>query len=306
MVEPHEFVTSCEEAKQRAERFKDCDPFPSVKRALLSSAEISDYVRVTAMLHPFDPDQLKPASYEARAGGEFTIWNTEGLRDTNKIIRGEPIRLPANSIAFVQTEPDFRLPNYMALRFNLRISHVHRGLLLGTGPLVDPGFQGKLLIPLHNLTNDDYLIDTDRGLIWIEFTKTTYNCEKLDRELERRGVFQEFREDKCWLKPYHYFQKANNGNPIRSSIPDVIEDSKKAANSAIAAESHLKTIGWLAAFAAFVTLIGVIGTTVNVIENSKTLAQSLSESIGELKAENRALKDKVGVLENTLKTMQNK
>ena len=48
---------------------------------------------------------------------------------------------PENSITFVQIESKIRLPNYIALRFNLRIQHVHRGLLLGTGPLVDPGFQ---------------------------------------------------------------------------------------------------------------------------------------------------------------------
>lgn len=304
MVEMYEFAKGREEADQRAERFKDCDPFPTVERALLSSAEIYDYVRVTAMLHPFDPDHLKPASYEARAGGEFTIWNKDGLRDTKKIVEREPIRLPANSIAFVQTEPDFRLPNYMALRFNLRISHVHRGLLLGTGPLVDPGFQGKLLIPLHNLTNEEYLIQTDRGLIWIEFTKTTHNCVQLDTEPQKIGVFNEFPESKCWLEPFVYFQKANSGNPIRSSIPDVIEDSNKAANAAIEAKSYLNTIGWLAAFVALFALVGIVATTVSIIETSKTLSQSLSESIGELKAESRALKDEVESLRNDIKKIK--
>jgi deoxycytidine triphosphate deaminase len=302
MVEVYDFAKDREEADQRAKRFKDCDPFPSVERALLSSAEIYDYVRVTAMLDPFDPNKLKPASYEALAGGEFTIWNTNGLRETSKIDRNKPIRLPANSIAFVQTEVDFRLPNYIALRFNLRISHVHRGLLLGTGPLVDPGFQGKLLIPLHNLTNEDYLVNTDRGLIWIEFTKTTHNCESLDVEPQKAGKFREFPVDKCWLEPYHYFQKANNGNPIRSSIPDVIEDSNKAANAAIEAKSYLNTIGWAAAVAVSVALVGIVVATVNVVETSKTLSQSISESIGELKAENRVLKSEVDGLRNLLKS----
>ena len=58
-----------------------------------------------------------------------------------------------------------RLPNYIAVQFNLRITHVHRGLLLGTGPLVDPGFHGKILIPLHNLTSEKYIIRADEGLI---------------------------------------------------------------------------------------------------------------------------------------------
>ena len=62
--------------------------------------------------------------------------------------------LPPNTISFIQIEPKIRLPDYIAIRFNLRITHVHRGLLLGTGPLIDPGFSGIPLIPLHDLTSE--------------------------------------------------------------------------------------------------------------------------------------------------------
>ena len=43
---------------------------------------------------------------------------------------GDEFTLEANSIAFVQVEPVFRLPDYIALRFNLKITHVHRGILI--------------------------------------------------------------------------------------------------------------------------------------------------------------------------------
>ena len=103
-------------------------------------------------------------------------------RDGRKIItdvkEGDTYKLLENSITFVQIESKIRLPEYIALRFNLRIKHVHRGLLLGTGPLVDPGFAGELLIPLHNLTSKKYEISVEEGIIWIEFTKTSHNGEK--------------------------------------------------------------------------------------------------------------------------------
>ena len=69
------------------------------------------------------------------------------------------------------TEETLGLPYYMAVRVNLRIKHVHRGILLGTGPLIDPGYDQPILIPLHNLTDQDYFIGLDEGLIWVEFTK---------------------------------------------------------------------------------------------------------------------------------------
>src|SRR5258708_17862500 len=126
------------------------------------------------MLCPFYEKALKPAYYEAHIGGQCIWWDEHGQRQQKEIARGDSFVLRASSIVFVQVEPVFRLPYYIAIRFNLRITHVHRGLLLGTGPLVDPGFCGKLLIPLHNLTSSDYDLDTSKALIWIEFTKTSY------------------------------------------------------------------------------------------------------------------------------------
>lgn len=33
----------------------------------------------------------------------------------------------------------------MVLRFNLSVSNAYKGVLLGTGPIVDPGFEGSCL-----------------------------------------------------------------------------------------------------------------------------------------------------------------
>jgi deoxycytidine triphosphate deaminase len=218
-----EFATSEDEAITRAERFKRFDPFPEIPAALLSAAEIEDYVRITAMLCPFYPvrEFLKPASYEARPGRKFVRWDENGKR-IEDIIRQDGIYdLPANSIVFMQIEPTIRLPDYIALRFNLRIKHVHRGLLLGTGPLVDPGFVGNLLIPLHNLTSDSYRISGNEGLIWIEFTKTSMRVEGADPQYRRRGTFYTIEGHKTDVPAETYFARANQNNPIRSSIPHV-------------------------------------------------------------------------------------
>ena len=228
------YPTTQLEFEERAKKFEEHDPFPSIAPALLSSAEISDYIRVTGMLEPFDENCLKSASYEAFVGGEFTLWDEHGKKTSVILKKGDPCKLPPNSISFVQVEPVFRLPNYIALRFNLRITLVHRGLLLGTGPLVDPGFHGKLWVPLHNLTNEDYDLDTTKALIWIEFTKTSLASNKtiLKDDDERVGKFKGFDPKKRHLTPADYLYKANLGNPIRSSIPDAMAKMKKDANDA--------------------------------------------------------------------------
>jgi deoxycytidine triphosphate deaminase len=188
------------EAANRAEHFRNLDPFENkIPRALLSEEHIKDYVRVTGMLCPFYPNdesRLKAASYEAWPL-RFIRWDEHGKKIITNFVSQEERRryeacgyeLPANSITFVQIESKIRLPNYIALRFNLRITHVHRGLLLGTGPLVDPGFAGDLLIPLHNLTSEPYRMKA--GVIWIEFTKTSARSSP-SAEFEARKRFVGF------------------------------------------------------------------------------------------------------------------
>lgn len=151
-----------------------------ISDTLLSSRDIITVVQATGLIAPFahSPGQrksrLKKASYEGRVGTKAFIFEDKNC--PKRIFDSEHdkfLKVPKNSIVFVESDVDFRLPDFIALRFNLQIQHVHRGLLLGTGPLIDPGYWGKLCIPLHNLTDEDYFIPKNEGLIWIEFTKTT-------------------------------------------------------------------------------------------------------------------------------------
>ena len=74
------------EAEARYKTTKQCDPFPEIPSALLNSADIFDYVRMTGMLYPFDPSpkRLKAASYEACIRGECTYWDNDGVKKTIK------------------------------------------------------------------------------------------------------------------------------------------------------------------------------------------------------------------------------
>src|SRR5205823_3593954 len=140
------FASSDKEAADRFKRWEWVDPFPDIPPALLNSADIADYVAATGMIQPFydrpGVETLKSGSYEVAIEGPWVYWDEQGNRIADDLTRGQELRLPANTIVFVTLEPMFRVPNYLALRFNLRISRVYQGLILGTGPLVDPGFVG--------------------------------------------------------------------------------------------------------------------------------------------------------------------
>lgn len=220
------------EAKDRFKEFSSKDPLPEVRPALLNSGDIYDYARITSMVFPFDENnekkKLKSASYEIDFMGEVHYINEKtGKSECEYLVRHRPFILKKNSIVFLYIETKFFLPDYIAIRFNLKITHVHRGLLLGTGPLVDPGFVGRLLIPLHNLTSEDYVIKGGEGLIWVEFTKLSPHRNWSSSARKDSADYIKFPERKSEIPVREYFYKASlKGEPANSSIPGEIKKTR--------------------------------------------------------------------------------
>ncbi len=302
----NKFAKTDKEAEDRYKLWKSKDPFPKIQPALLNSADIYDYVKITGMLCPFYPEKLKSASYEVALMGKVIYWDESGNKRSEYICEGKKFKLIKNSIAFVTPEPTFLLPDYIAIRFNLKITHVHRGILLGTGPLVDPGYQGDLLIPLHNLTNNDYTFKGGEGFIWVEFTKISVYQDWLKRDdeddHERSGEYIPFPPRKIKQDPEVHLSKAlkdQEADSIRSSIPDVIQRSKEMANqaadsaigaagSATEAKDEAKSmrfqITWGGIIGLAVLFIALAALTINtymLIQDSTNYMTSISDEFNE-------------------------
>jgi deoxycytidine triphosphate deaminase len=172
------------EAARRFRAWQRRDPFPGVLPGLLSCSEFCGYIAEAGILCPYKPDILSVqiASLDLPLLG-LAVWVDEhGEQQQQDIRRNEPFHLRPNSIAFVTLEPYLRLPDYIAMRFNLRVRHVYKGLLLGTGPIIDPGYQGYLSIPLHNLTDNSYTFRGGDNLIAVEFTKLDPSAVSVGRQ----------------------------------------------------------------------------------------------------------------------------
>jgi deoxycytidine triphosphate deaminase len=259
-----DFAKTDQEARDRFGIYKSVDPFPNIPPALLNSADVTDYVRTTGMIWPFHPDKQKSASYEIALLGKCVYWDDEGHKRVEHIERGSNFVLKANSIAFVTVEPTFRLPDYIALRFNLKISHIYKGILLGTGPLIDPGYEGLLSIPLHNLTRNDYTFKGGDGIIWMEFTKLSPNRlwhQGGLRRTDRLGNYKGFPAEKNKIEDVEgYIEKAvGRERLVQSSIPEAKHSAEKAASSAQQARGEVESIR------SQLRKAGYIGVTIAII-----------------------------------------
>lgn len=144
------------------------DPRPDLQGMLTAEAIAMYNDAIGGMIRPFDHQLLKPASYELTLGPRCMVEGKEKLLTA----RRSHLVIPKNSIVFVSMEQVLCLPHYIVGRFDLAIDFIYRGLLLGTGPQVDPGFQGGLGCPLHNISNEDIVMKVGDPFAKIDFVKT--------------------------------------------------------------------------------------------------------------------------------------
>ena len=233
------------------------DPFPGVAPSLLNSADIIRYAEAGCLVNDFCRERLNPATYTIRLLGTLYWWESKGNRlgrRQQKVIKDTSVTIWANSISYLLTQEEFRLPQYIAARFNLHIRYVHKGILLGTGPLIDPGFAGPLLIPLHNLTDNDYMVEGGDNLLWVEFTKLTHHAY-WSRPPEKRherspDELVTFNADKFQIDAERYFSKSGVSamSGVLSAFKGALDESRELAkDSKLSAESAEKKVWRLTA-----------------------------------------------------------
>lgn len=154
-----------------------------IRPGMLSSPQIKLYIKHGKLIKipPGTEDKIcfKSATYDMRLGDSASRFE-HGNKKIIKLGKTDvlfprihsELLLPPNSLTFVTTHEEFDLPKDVVARFNLKGKFIHKGLLLGTGPIVDPEFQGKLLIPIHNFSSEPVSIEYLEPFIAVEFTKT--------------------------------------------------------------------------------------------------------------------------------------
>ena len=155
------------------------DPRPDLQGMLTAEQIVMYDQQVGGMIRPFERRLLKPASYELTLGPWCMVEGKERLLSE----RHPHLIVPKNSIVFVSMNQVLCLPHYVVGRFDLAIDLIYQGLLLGTGPQVDPGFQGALGCPLHNISNDDIELRYNAAFAKIDFVKTAPREPAVKRQL---------------------------------------------------------------------------------------------------------------------------
>jgi deoxycytidine triphosphate deaminase len=264
------------------DKWKYEDPHPSEKGILLSN-RIHEFCEQGLLIADgfYKKENLRPASYTLTIGDDYI--DSEGK--VQRLSEDEDsFVFEKNSIVFVSIHEKFELPYYVIARFNIRVNWVYDGVLLGTGPQVDPGFSGFLSCPLYNLTNSDLTIKRRQDFATIDFEKTTDLLPAC--KLERKKEIIAGAKDKV-LDPVeegiYSFYRAASLTPLGHKL----KKPHKMVSSLIELREEVKTwrkLGIGSAIAFFGLTLSLLAFGANIYRQNSDLSRQVTEGKNELQS----------------------
>lgn len=127
-------------------------------------------------IEPFDEKYLEPATYDLRVGDHAAVTTAPGPIDLReaKLLTVEP-----GAMAILQSLEVLKLSERVAARIGPKTALLRRGIMVATGPQVDPGFHGRLIVNLINLSPRSFVLRHQDAFLSIEFHALSEAPERL-------------------------------------------------------------------------------------------------------------------------------
>jgi hypothetical protein len=159
------------------------------------------------------------------------------------------------------------------------------------------------------LTDEDYYIDKNDGLIWIEFTKTSLPA---DEEDEARAPLEgnEFQGDIKKLIEKAALRYPKEKIAIRSSLPGMFDQATESATKAEAAVKRMAAFNVLGVCGAVIAIGSLLFTASNFMSGlsgrNEDLASKVQVEVELQKNEIENLKDRIAELRSELDRVKSK
>ena len=160
---------------------------------VLLSDLIEYYCNNFRLLDPFLKENLKPAAYELRVGFKYSV-----AGQSHDLNLDQELVIPKFEVAVIEILETINMPKFMIGRWNIRTKWAYKGLIWVGGPQVDPGYRGKLLCPIWNLSNADFRVRSGEAIAVMDFaftTPVTTNSVLYKWRDRNRLVFEDYEAD---------------------------------------------------------------------------------------------------------------
>lgn len=245
------------------------------------------------MIHPFTVDRMGPCSYDLSVGEEFYLYQEEDGKSfiSRSLPRGDPsarCRIPPNGCAFILSDETLNMPVDVVGQVALRFGMTKLGIMLSPQAPIDPGFNGRILMMLYNLSDQEVALKFGEPFVTMSFHQLS--SETSGYMGDNQGIF-------------HIDGYMPHDGPVKTSMSStetllkqesenlsrhLADESKKLDDRLSQMESAMKSsstrlLGFIAVILAVATLVAALlpvytaysGTkTVNAPQNSPTVLQT--------------------------------
>lgn len=150
---------------------------PNVNSSILSDKEINDYVSRDLLIQKdtFNSGSLEASSYDIRVGKKGIIGG-EGIEIN--LQKNQTLEIPPGAYAGIISFEKMNFPRSICARLGSKRALSYDGVILLTGSIVDPGYQGHLLFGLYNASQKKVHIRYGRKICNIVFERLGIEPQK--------------------------------------------------------------------------------------------------------------------------------
>lgn len=143
---------------------------------MLTGSEIREAVKAGGLgISPFEESCLQSASYDCRVGDQAFLSGTDEMLDVAN--KGLVIVEPGEYAVLATRETVTCSPRYAA-QLGLDSRYARQGLMLLSGPQIDPGFTGVLIVRVTNLSPRRVTLSYEAPLLTVQFFRLGREVEK--------------------------------------------------------------------------------------------------------------------------------
>lgn len=139
------------------------------------------------LISPFNKTNLRSGSYDLTVGDEYYIGQAgeSSTLLTKKLNSCQSFTTPPHAICFILVAENIHLPSDVTAKVSLRMTHIYAGMVLTSQPPFDPGYNGRVVLMLHNLSSEPFHLKCGERVATIEFMRLENepNQDKIHRSV---------------------------------------------------------------------------------------------------------------------------
>lgn len=215
---------------------------------MMGDAEIKDAVQQGDMdIDPLSDELLQPASYDLRVGAEAFVSDADEVTDVAK--RGLVVIEPGE-FAVLMTLERVRCGPQVAGQLGLTSTFARQGLMLLSGPQIDPGFDGVLVVRVTNLAPQRVTLAYEVPFLTAQFFRLSSPVDE---------PYSGSRQGQAGLDPADIQEMANPESP---TIGGMVRSLASLARDVGDLKTSVKWMGWAipVIVAIGMTVVGIVVT----------------------------------------------